>query len=134
MPPIVTFSKPDDRHSYVVVRVMRSRCGNTWKMSPIVRSDKRTVTSFLISKASSVVYTSLTLQLKCIRIAEGRFVFPVESIVRGLSKGTEEEAGEAIDRADEFLKKAQSQQQQLQRKKHEPRDNTGKPLCVHVKV
>ena len=49
--------------------------------------------------------------------------------MRGLSKGNEEEAGKAIDRADEFLKKAQSQQQQLQRKKHEPGDNTGKPLC-----
>ena len=53
--------------------------------------------------------------------------------MRGLSKGNEEEAGKAIGRADEFLKKAQSQQQQLQRKKHEPRDNTGKPLCfVHT--
>ena len=46
-----------------------------------------------------------------------------ESIVRGLSKGDEIEAGHAIEKADEFLKKVQKETPR--KKKYEPRDNTG---------
>ena len=43
--------------------------------------------------------------------------------MKGLAQGDEKEAGEAIDKADEFLKTVKSEQQALvQKKKHEPRD------------
>ena len=46
--------------------------------------------------------------------------------MRGLSKGDENEASEAIDKADQFLK--QVKEVEKRKKKYEPRDNTGNQL------